>query len=77
MAKPLRYQIEKEHITNTCFIKSSQYKYVFNWETFQEIRGRLFAYPTIDMIVDFYADLDMFTRKRIEKIPLDNLESDP
>lgn len=72
MGEPAHYQIEKELFTDKYFIKSDQYKYVFDWDTLQEIRKRLYAYPTIDLIDDFYSDLDMFTRKKIKRSLIDN-----
>ena len=67
MAEHIRYQIEKEHFTDKYFIKSIQYKYSFDFDTLQELRKRLYAYPTIDLIDDMYNDLDRFTRKKITR----------
>jgi len=61
------YEIEKDFSTDKYFVKSKLYKYYFSWEVMTQIRKGLFSYPRVEQLESWYADLDMFTRKKIKK----------
>ena len=63
----IHYSIDKDNKTNKYFFKSKLYKYSFDWEVLVEIKPRLYAYPTVETLDNFYTDLDRFTRKKIKR----------
>ena len=58
------FEIEKNIKEDNYFIKTADYKYVFDWNTMLELRIKFkdYAHREID---SWYEDLDMFMRRKM------------